>query len=364
MRGLKIEKRWEPGMGYGVFAREPVYKGDLIMFDLPFMSLDINQIPEAIKNLLMEFETNKKVAEVLHQTVESVCFESKKSQEAVKDYILHKEIDIDLTWMTLLASWGVTYCNNLSPVNAIPFSYFSYIDDHYENDPLGQRILELGYENILDVTGIDSEKFTMEDFWISLFKVKSNVHNDALYPVAPTLVNHSCWPNATFAADGALVATVDIPSDTQVTIALYGSDCSSVESKGLAGKKFKCFTPGCQFSKRIPLPEPKNEEPKEILYRTPWHRMDLGGPVFLIDCKSEDLWESPAKAKYKQVRENEVTRSGIDRNSSPQLPGSRPRRLLIRETPGNSGQLLSVSPPQGPGEIHSKAPKPLLTGLL
>eukprot|EP01060_Flectonema_neradi_P006679 TRINITY_DN14539_c0_g1_i1.p1 TRINITY_DN14539_c0_g1~~TRINITY_DN14539_c0_g1_i1.p1 ORF type:complete len:408 (+),score=71.21 TRINITY_DN14539_c0_g1_i1:45-1226(+) len=366
MRGLKVEKRWEPGMGYGIFAREAVGKGDLIMFDLPFLSLDINSCPEVLKDLLIAFEIDKKVSEVLRRTVESVCFESKKDESDVKEYFLRKEVDIDLTWMTVIASYGKTYCNNISPVASIPFNYFSYIDDYYKKDTLGQHILELGYEIILDVTGIDHTQFTLEQFWISLLKVKSNVHNDALYPVAPTLINHSCWPNAVFESDGALVATEDIPADTQVTVSLYGPDCKTVEEKGLAGEKFKCFTPGCQFSKRVPLPEPKEEKPKkELIYRTPWHKMECDGPIYLAEARREDLWDSPAKRKYKQMYRDELSRAGIDKMGTPELPGSRPKRLFIRDSPGEQGQLLKILPPTGrAGDIFSSPTGQPPSGLL
>ncbi|KAJ9453245.1 hypothetical protein DIPPA_05950 [Diplonema papillatum] len=330
MRGLKIEKRWEPGMGSGIFAREGLARGELVMFDLPFLTTDFNELPVKIRDAMAEFKADEKIRQVIQHVVHDVAFESKQTPEKVQAWIQNHGLDADIVWMTLIACWAVCWCHNSSPNSAIPFNYFSYTDDPHADQPVNQMIMEIAHQRILDATGLNPQFWSLEDFWVSLFKYKSNVMNGALYPVAPTLINHSCWPNASFAEDGALVALRDIPPNEQVMVALYGRTCAEVEQKGLAGKKFKCFTPGCQWSKRVPLPEPEEEkEEEERLYLTPWHAMTVKMPRPGHDVPYGKEWKTPAGKKYQAMWETEVSRAGRDLGGTPQLPGTSPKRHLI-----------------------------------
>eukprot|EP01064_Diplonema_japonicum_P024153 TRINITY_DN34648_c0_g1_i1.p1 TRINITY_DN34648_c0_g1~~TRINITY_DN34648_c0_g1_i1.p1 ORF type:complete len:393 (+),score=89.86 TRINITY_DN34648_c0_g1_i1:40-1218(+) len=345
MRGLKVEKRWEPGMGNGIFAREAVGGGSLVMYDLPFMSMELDEMPRVLREALKEFGVEEKIQQVLDATARDTAYHSKQPVDKVIAYMVHKNIDLDITWMTLIASWGVAWCNKQSPNTVAPLSYYSYVDDYYREDPVGQNIMDIAYENIVDITGITSAVWDKEDFWVSLFKYKSNVFKGSLYPVAPTLINHSCWPNATFAEDGSLVALRDINPNEQVTVALYGSNCKDVEKNGLGGSKFKCMTPGCQWSLRVPLPLPK-EEKEEPLYITPWHRIDMPLPMPGVDVPELEQFTTPANKKFKQMYTNEVTRGGRDLNSTPELPGSRPKRYRINANPIN-GKYITETKAKG-----------------
>ena len=344
MRGLKCEKRFEPGMGHGIFAREKYVSADeLIMFDLPFLSLDLEKMPVVVRDSLRDFDAETKIKQVMDTTAEQVAFQSKQSLEKTQAYFVEHNLDVDISWLALIACYGACWCRNTNPNDAIPLNYFSYIDDYYSENEMHQNILDAAYDNIVEITGITPAVYTREDFWITLFKYRSNVYLDTLYPVAPTLINHSCWPNAVFAKDGALVTLRPIEPNEQITVSLYGRDCDDVKAKGLAGKAFKCFTPGCEFSKRVPKPLPPAPERTmdDLDYVTPWHagHIKMARP---LEVRTEDLWKTPAREKFKKMWKEELTVTGRDLGGSPKLPGSKPRRHILLDQPDEHGNLLAI----------------------
>ena len=342
MRGLKCEKRWEMGMGHGIFAREE-YPGteELIMFEQPFLSLDMDRIPETIRKFLKDFDTPGKVQEVLNRTAGEIALTSKTDVATVQAYLLEHRLDIDISWMTLLGCYTATYLRKFPLSESIPFHYFSYIDDHHGDNTMHQNMIEIAYENILDVTGLTPEQWPVEEFWEALFKYRSNVHHGELYPVAPTLVNHSCWPNAAFAKDGALVTLRPIEPDEQITVALYGSNCEDVKEKGLCGKNFKCHTPGCEWSKRVPLTVPRPEPVlADYQYVSPWHAAYISDFVDPKLRPESEQWKTPAREKIEHMLKNEVTIAGRDLRKTPQLPGSRPKRHLLLKEPDEHGNYV------------------------
>eukprot|EP00756_Hemistasia_phaeocysticola_P049476 Hpha_TRINITY_DN23962_c0_g1::TRINITY_DN23962_c0_g1_i1::g.137763::m.137763 len=328
MRGLKVEKRYEPGMGFGVFVREAMHAGEMVMYDLPFMSLNLEEIPQNMAEKLTTSGVEQNVNSVLGAVCEELSRLSGESEEHAKQWITEKGIETDLMWVTLLAHWGKHWCNSKNPNEQVPLSYLSYRDDFREDD-LEARVMVLGYTAICDVIGMDQEAWDVDEFWRTLYKVRSNIFRDKLHPVCPSLINHSCWPSAQITADGALVTLRDLPPGEQITVSLYGSSCEEVKEKGLCGQHFKCMTPGCEWSKRVPGLEGKPEEvqalrAEDMEYLTPWHAASVKMPQLGVDAGLlSAVSKTPSDKKFQQMWDNEVTRAGRVIGEVPRLPGAR-----------------------------------------
>eukprot|EP01062_Namystynia_karyoxenos_P059354 TRINITY_DN50793_c0_g1_i1.p1 TRINITY_DN50793_c0_g1~~TRINITY_DN50793_c0_g1_i1.p1 ORF type:complete len:447 (+),score=136.59 TRINITY_DN50793_c0_g1_i1:65-1342(+) len=328
MRGLKVEKRYEPGMGWGIFVRDGLQEGELIMYDLPFLSLDLEEAPQKVADSLVKAGIEDTANSVLGLLVSKLNRLSQSGEDTCRQWLVERQIDIDIMWVTLLAFWAKQWCSSPNPNLQVPLSYFSYIDE-YRSDDLEARVMVLGWEAICEVVGMDKTLWDIEEFWVTFYKYRSNVFRDRLFPVCPTLINHSCWPNAHVTPDGALVADRDLHEGDQILLSLYGQNCAEVEEKKLCGSKFKCMIPGCQFTKRIPghegvpVPPQPQARAEDREYLTPWHAHAVAMPAVGVDTDAAGAWKAPADEKFRKMWKTELTRAGRQIGEAPKLPGAR-----------------------------------------
>eukprot|EP00662_Eupelagonemidae_sp_cell21_P053659 gene53659-13118_t len=138
MRGLKVEKRWEPGMGC------PPH--------------DLDEAPANIAAELVDAGVEQKAKR--HVAMRLGVLSGQTPDE--------RQVDVDLMWVTLLAVWARDFCRARNPNAGM---------GDKERD-LEARVLALGYDAICKVASVDKQAWTLDDYWVTYYKYRSNVFRD------------------------------------------------------------------------------------------------------------------------------------------------------------------------------------------